>query len=349
MKRKCLAVGIILLFIGTAVIPSIPSEQIHNRKIITVDDEPGDGDYTSIIEALNHSSPGDTIEVFSGTYNEHGISVTVEGISIIGISHELGNGNDTGKPFINGEGKYTVFIVDVRNVTISGFHIENKGNGDMYIVDIEPSCNNCIVSNNTLYYSGNCIIVCGSSYCRITNNTIRWAGGYCGIGLESYGHSNFICDNIISNCRRGIDGGWGGQNYSKVIGNLISNCGEFGIYIWGLRNELRDNIVLHCGIGIISSWGKVIHNELTNNNYGIEVYPFSIVTKNNIYNNTVNAWFGGLFHYWSKNYWGQPKYLPYKIQGVLFSIGFPELPYLNFPWINFDWHPAQQPYNISGM
>jgi parallel beta-helix repeat protein len=348
MKWKWLAAGIILLFIGTVFIPSTTSEISQGRKIITVDNEPGDGDYTSIKEALNHSSPGDTIEVFSGTYYEHGISIVVEGVSLIGIPHELGNGNDTGRPFINGEGKSTVFIVDVSNVTISGFHIENKGNGDMYIMDIESSSNNCNVSNNTFFYSGNSIIECGSSCCRITNNTVRWAGMYCGIGLYS-GHSNFICNNIVSNCPRGIDGGWGGENYSRIIGNLVSDCSEFGIYIIGFRSELRDNTISHWDVGIISNWGKVLHNEITNNNYGIEVGPFSIVKKNNIYNNTENAWFDGLFHIWSKNYWGRPYLLPYKIKGILFSFGFPEFPYIDFPWVNFDWNPALEPYDIPGM
>ena len=75
MKRKCLAVGIILLFIGTGIIPSITSEQTYDKNIITVDDEPGDADFTSIKEAVNASSPGDTIEVYSGTYPEDGILV----------------------------------------------------------------------------------------------------------------------------------------------------------------------------------------------------------------------------------------------------------------------------------
>ena len=54
MKRKCLAVGIILLFIGTCIIPSATSQQPLSRNIITVDDEPGLADYTSIRDALNH-------------------------------------------------------------------------------------------------------------------------------------------------------------------------------------------------------------------------------------------------------------------------------------------------------
>ena len=79
MLRKGLAVAVILLFMGTCIIPSATSgltngkniitvddepgesELTHNKNIITVDDEPGDADFTSIKEAVNYSSPGDTI------------------------------------------------------------------------------------------------------------------------------------------------------------------------------------------------------------------------------------------------------------------------------------------------
>jgi hypothetical protein len=41
LGEKSLAIGIILLFIGTAIIPLGISQQTLGRKIITVDDEPG--------------------------------------------------------------------------------------------------------------------------------------------------------------------------------------------------------------------------------------------------------------------------------------------------------------------
>ena len=73
LVRKYLTIGVIFFFIGTSVIPSTSSVQTNDKNIITVDDEPGDADFTSIKEAVNSSSPGDTIEVYSGTYLEQGI------------------------------------------------------------------------------------------------------------------------------------------------------------------------------------------------------------------------------------------------------------------------------------
>ena len=62
--KKLLVVTVILLLIILSVIhPVVSRPSIGN--IITVDNE-GDGDYTSIKEAVNNANPGDTIEVYSG-------------------------------------------------------------------------------------------------------------------------------------------------------------------------------------------------------------------------------------------------------------------------------------------
>ena len=63
LVRKYFSIGVVFFFIGTSIVPSIQSEVLSEKTIITVDDEPGDTDFTSIKEALNYSSPGDTIEV----------------------------------------------------------------------------------------------------------------------------------------------------------------------------------------------------------------------------------------------------------------------------------------------
>jgi len=125
MIRKGLAVAVILLFIGTCIIPSATSELTNGKNIITVDDEPGDADFTSIKEAVNYSSPGDTIEVYSGTYHEQEIRIVNDNITLLGISHELGEGDDSGKPFINGNGTESVIQVEACHVIVSNFKIEN--------------------------------------------------------------------------------------------------------------------------------------------------------------------------------------------------------------------------------
>jgi hypothetical protein len=45
------------------------------------------------------------------------------------------------------------------------------------------------------------------------------------------------------------------------------------------------------------------------------------------------------------NYWGQPRTKPYPIYGKIYGkIG----PFyrIALPWVQFDWHPAKEPYDI---
>lgn len=288
--------------------------------VITVDDEPGDADYTSIKEAVSHANPGDTIEVYSGTYYEAGITVTQEGLSLIGMPYELGNGTDTGKPFINGMGQGDLVILNACNVTVSGFRIEHGGELETIILIHKDGC---IVSNNTMHLSGN-IMQCISSHCMIINNIMSDAGFRVGFGFGETGQHNLVSDNIIDNCPTGI-GFWGGD-YNTIIRNQVSNCSEFGIDMAGCTgNTFR-------------------FNTIENNSYGLHVKGAHItVEMNNFMNNGCNAGFNqgsGFIHgnRWRQNYWDGPRTLPYPIKGIVLVL---------LPWVQFDWRPALQPYNIT--
>ena len=69
MKRKCLAVGIILLFVGTCIIPAIaqesekPSQSTSRGNWLYVGGS-GPGNYSKIQDAINASSNGDTVFVY---------------------------------------------------------------------------------------------------------------------------------------------------------------------------------------------------------------------------------------------------------------------------------------------
>jgi len=117
--------------------------------IITVDND-GDGDYTTITEAVLHAGPGDTIEVYSGTYNERLINITSEDLTLQGIAHELGNGTDTGRPFIDGGGLFWIISVMAPNVTITRFRMENQGETATILINIEKSALGCTISENAL-------------------------------------------------------------------------------------------------------------------------------------------------------------------------------------------------------
>jgi parallel beta-helix repeat protein len=328
LKRKVLTIIIILLFIETSIIPLATSNQTLGKNIITVDDEPGDADYTTITEALNHSNPGDTIEVYSGTYNERLINMTTEEITLQGIDHELGNGTDTGKPFIDGGGLFVVISVFAPNVTITGFHMENQGETATILINIEKSAFNCTISDNTLSNSTLACIQCEASNCVILNNSISHSNIRQGILIYKPSSQTIISENHITDCELGIDLWTSGGNH-RVERNEISHCREYGLNIIGtedntiIQNSFEDNPL---GLYIDSSSGNRIE-------------------KNNFLNNTRDAFFVfGLelprHNTWKQNYWSQPRLLPYPIHGnILFF----------FHWIQFDWRPAQQPYDIPGI
>jgi len=324
-KKKCLTFFFFFFLVLANSGSFLQGKTSSLGKIITVDDEPGDGDYTSIKEAVNHASPGDIIEVYSGTYNEQLINMTTEGVTLRGISHELGNGTDNGMPFINGGGLFVIISVFATNVTITGFHMENQGETATGIIDVLKSAFGCTLSNNILNYSTMSCILCEASNCSILNNSISHSTIRQGILIYKPSSQTIISGNRITNCERGIDLWTSGGNH-RVERNQISNCREYGLNIIGsedntiIQNSFEDNPL---GLYIDSSSGNRIE-------------------KNNFLNNTRDAFFVfGLeiprHNTWRQNYWGQPRLLPYAIRGnVLYFL----------PWVQFDWRPALKPYDI---
>ena len=145
-KSCCFA--IILLFVGTSIVPSVMSLDTKKTSIVAtmtttctwiVDDE-GDGDFTEIQDAIDNANESDTICVYSGEYTR--IFITHQNrLNLIGIPEEYGeNGSDTGYPIIDGEN--TTHVVNLewsdRN-KIDGFKIINCGisakNAGIFIVN----------------------------------------------------------------------------------------------------------------------------------------------------------------------------------------------------------------------
>jgi parallel beta-helix repeat protein len=361
--KKGVVVAVILLFIGTCIIPSATSELTNGKNIITVDDEPGDADFTSIKEAVNYSSPGDTIEVYSGIYREEGIRIEKDNIALLGIAHELGEGNDTGKPFIKPDGNATVIVVEANHVIVSNFRIEMLSSS--YCIKLGAAEPDLHQNNITI------------SECILRN---PYGSGIYFIGI---GRDINIIDNQISNCRtKGI---YAGSLDFTIKGNVIINCGFVGIEIFcnGWKN-ISYNTIKSCGIGIklyLSSNNIIYGNDIGSCNTGILNYNGNnnIIHSNNIElcpigfsnehgkgnriikNNFKECWnFLPWFKIsfieyltkdrWIDNYWDTwggvgPKIIP----GILiFSIPVGEfgIP-IPIPWFAFDWNPAQEPYDIG--
>jgi hypothetical protein len=353
MKRNWVAIGTIFLFIGTSIVPSIQSEVPYEKTIITVDDEPGDADFTSIKEAVNASSPGDTIEVYSGTYPEQDIHIENENITLLGIAHELGGGNDTGRPFIKGNVSLgNVLWIEASHVLISNFIIENS-NGYNAGCILANTQNNITISD--------CIL-----------HTLK-EGDHLNPGISVRGHSIHIINNEINFCNPGIIAGTDYPLSLTITSNVITDGGIYGgIIVNGDEQNISGNRIARCEEGIrISGTKNVIYgNDIESCPICVESTIFdapekeqrgNIITQNNFKNYSRGAWwwrsiifyFFGVYaiqkDQWIGNYWDT--WIGIGPKGILglvaIGIGYDETGIgVIIPWFEYDRHPVKEPYDI---
>ncbi|KYK24427.1 hypothetical protein AYK25_09785 [Thermoplasmatales archaeon SM1-50] len=145
------------------------------------------------------------------------------------------------------------------------------------------------------------------------------------------------------------------EDWTTVNGFMIKN-GSNGILCSADHIEISGNIItenIDWGVFLTGSYNIVSENSIDNNGHitgtvgatgGIYLaLAFSCrISKNNIRNNTErNAFFfKSMFNIWSRNFWDNPRFLPYLIFGIQAII--PPI-----FWIKIDWIPAKQPYDIS--
>jgi len=357
LVRKYLTISVLFCFMGTNIVPTIHSECPSEKTVITVDDEPGDADYTSIQEALNASSPGDTIEVYSGTYPEHMMYIKNDNITLLGIAHELGGGNDTGRPFIQGNVALgDVLRIEASQVLISNFLIENS-NGYL---------GGCIASND----QHNIII----SDC-VLHTKKEGDNPNKGIGIR--GNHITIIHNEISFCSPGISATTDSPMSVTITGNVITDCGIYGgIVLTADEQNISGNRILRCveGIRIAGTKNVIYRNEIDDCPICVESTNYYAQQRGNIIkqNNFRNYSFGNLSrgYWWTRsilvtfygvvftkkdqwvgNYWDSWRGIgPMRIRGWLvvgFVFVFLETGIgLPLPWFEYDRHPARHPYEI---
>jgi parallel beta-helix repeat protein len=371
LVRNYLTIGVIVFFIGTSIVPSIQSNIPSKKNVITVDDEPGDADFTSLKDAMNASSPGDTIEVYSGMYFEQEIHILNNNVSLLGIAQELGDGNDSGRPFIQGNVSLGVVLrVEANHVIISNLNIEN-------VKGFDAGCIRATEQNNLTI-----------SYCII--HTLQ-EGYNSNPGIYVYGDNIRIIDNEVSYCNPGIHVGTEQPGSITITGNIVTDCGYYGgIYLSGDEQNISGNSIKRCekGINIHGKNNIIFGNDIESCQAGVLNYEGSnnIISGNNINFCPIgflNEWGGGnriinnnfkqYNHSWNEPWWMRQMVIPYefdkkdtwrgnywdtltgiaskKILGAVFVgfVIFPEFGWgfvLPIPWAEYDWHPAKEPYDI---
>jgi parallel beta-helix repeat protein len=275
----------------------------------------GPGNYSKIQDAIDNASTGDTIFVYHGTYYE---TVVIDKIvDLIGEEKNI--------TIIDGGGKHDVICIhnDNDGVTVSGFTIQNSGNftdGNYIDCGIDVLSNNNTIKNNI-----------------ISNNPLN------GIRIGLAKGNSIIRNIIINNPNNGVYVDFSDNN--SIVNNFISNNTYAGITIdEGKENNILNNTVSHNFNGItISLWTSGIDNVISinniiNNSYGILIKKSKNYLYQNNFINTTDSNAQVLFSrcVWDGNYWDDWIGLKSPMNRV-----FPK--HIKFG-LNFDWHPAYQPY-----
>ncbi|MCK5291759.1 MAG: right-handed parallel beta-helix repeat-containing protein [Thermoplasmata archaeon] len=158
----------------------------------------GPSNYTTIQAAINASSAGDTIYVYSGIYLEHVL-----------INRTLSMvGEDRNTTIIDGGGSGNVVKVTADWVNVTGFSVRGSGTDVSYAGIKLASVHNCSISNNEVFDNFNGIILSGSSSNAITNNTL--SNNTLAFYIQISTNSTLIGNQMVGN---GIFiwGGWGGR------------------------------------------------------------------------------------------------------------------------------------------
>ncbi|KPL07663.1 hypothetical protein AMJ86_03520 [bacterium SM23_57] len=184
------------------------------------------GDYLTIQQGVNAASPGDTVMVDAGFYEEN-IQMT-EGITLIGAGWD--------STTIDGRGITDVIsAVNVINIIIEGFTIQNSNQGG-------SSPGNIGIHLNPHASTGTKIV----RYCRVRSNGKGidiWNdfGGVAYIehniicnniydGFDPYLGTTYLTNNTISYNQRDGYHDWAGGGAVYIKNNIFVGNGRYGIY-----------------------------------------------------------------------------------------------------------------------
>jgi nitrous oxidase accessory protein len=364
MKNKPITIGLIFLLIGTYILATPaqktenPSQPISKGNWLYVGGS-GPNNYSQIQNAIDNASDGDTIYVFSGTYNEN---LRIDKTLLI-------KGENESTAIIDGKQITNTIFISADTVHIMDFTIRNSSWRDAGVHIY--NANHCSITHTSILGCDCSIQLEAAKDTTIDNNTIDGEQMTIKYGIELL-HSgnnhitgnhitntnhpfyldessdNILSDNILTQNHYGI---WVETSQNNSIqdntitctkyfcillktshNNLISNNkildnNETGIWLDSSHaNQIQENHITNNRIGIIllgSALTLIHQNEIANNTYGIylETAYLNRITKNNIIDNDQNALFRNAWvNHWYNNYWTPHLLGPQIIKGTLFKI-----------------------------
>jgi len=307
------------------VLLSIDETTIHNFTLTRLSNTlyvggSGPGNYSRIQDAVDNAPDGYTVFVYSGIYDDyfpdnHACVKITKRINLVG--------EDKNNTIIQGNEYQRVVRIYGDGISVSGFTMQNSGRG----VEVYAFKNITIRDN----------IMIGNNY-GIDVNTNP--------GGDSEIRDIIIRDNIISNNNVGIHGD---NNECYISGNIISN-NSIGIQIYGkfkiiCNNQIRNNEI---GITLDNSRSTITCNNFINNDEHAHVMKSFFILGEKGYRNK-----------WIENYWDDwDKRIPRPVRGfgsvymnlliIFIKVVIITVPIAIFPYFEFDWDPADEPFLIGG-
>ncbi len=182
----------------------------------------GAGQYTSIQTAINASSPGDTVLVHPGRYQEN-ISIQNNNISVISLEAITGNPIYIDSTIIDGRAiSWGIWVrQNSQNITIRGFSITNCKNGLSVSSNAIATIKNCKIFQNKGYNGAGL----GASFCtvylsgvKIYNNDAYHMGG--GLYINGYMGSENVTFDPVNRCSIYNNTAGAGQD---IVAHSINN------------------------------------------------------------------------------------------------------------------------------
>ena len=155
--------------------------------------------------------------------------------------------------------------------------------------------------------------------------------------ITNYNDNLLISGNIIHDTTWGLCNLAGPSNLT-ITNNFIDD-NRLGVEIEsGYNITFEGNHVTSNNIGMMVTYSSNIiirKNNFTFNKEGLYIglSPKAEITMNNFIQNRRHAEFLFCLNKWNSNYWNKPRNYPKPIFGT-------------FLFVQFDWHPAQEPYDI---
>jgi parallel beta-helix repeat protein len=295
----------------------------------------GPGNYSTIQSAINASSDGDTVYVYDNSSPYTGFINITRSITLIGENQTT--------TVINLDHYHKAIDAFRDNTTICGFTIH----ADFFGIILKA--NNSTISR------------CSIHGCDIA-----------GIYIEDYNLNHFTGNRILNTTLTDNTFGiWCDRSLLTTIeNNTIAGSNESGLLLQeSFDCVIKDNTIEDGNTGIDSNYGSsntYAHNVIRRNVIGIEFFgvTYCTIKQNAFIDNNKNAHyvaspsvllFAKIGHwdnddyfsrhlrilgpnFWVKNFWDQPRLLPYVIHGDRYNWKDPYN--AGLPVIAFDWRPA---------